>query len=44
MSSTAGGLDHLAGLRRVERERLLAQDVLAGVERGDGHFVVMAVR
>ena len=39
----AGGLDHLACLCRVDRERLLAQHVPARVERGDRHGVVVAV-
>ena len=36
-------LDHLAGLGRVDGEGLLAQHVLAGVEGGDRHRMVVAV-
>ena len=37
-------LDHFRGFTGVERERLLAHDVFAGVERGHRHIVVFAVR
>ena len=39
-----GRVDHLACLAGVDREGLLAQHVLPGVERGDRHPVVFAVR
>lgn len=39
-----GGRDHLSRLHRIERERLLAEDVLACGERGDGDRVVQGVR
>ena len=40
----ARGIDHLTRLGGVEREGLLAQHVFAGIERGDRHGMVVAVR